>query len=515
MAQIEDPHVEDEYVADVIVVGAGISGINFGYRLQTLAQKYSYVILEQRENVGGTWDFFKFPGIRSDSDLSTFGFEFKPWIEPEQIAKGPLIVKYMKETAREFGIDKKIRFRHKVLSAEWSSESSQWTLTVLDTSDGGASGTQRRLVCKFVVWGSGYYSYDEGLKADLPGLTNFKGDVLHPQFWPENFDYEGKRVLVVGSGATAITLVPAMSVKAKSVTMLQRSPSYIQTLPMIDRNAATIRKTLGEYWAHQFLRIKFALVAWLWYTFCMLFPSAAKWLLKKSVIRQLKGTNIPFEPHFKPRYNPWEQRMCITPDGDFFAALRKGNCHVVTDHIDTFTENGVSLKSGEKLETDVVVTATGLQVRMFGGAKMFIDGTLVDVGKKHVWKGTMLDGVPNAVIVIGYANASWTLGSDLCAQMTCGILNDMLRRKCGVVVAKLREDDKLDEVPVLPLSSTYVKAGAHALPKSSSTKPWVSRQSFFSDMIDAKFSSYGDRLHFLTRMTSSATASAGEKSKSL
>lgn len=507
----EDLNVKDEeYVADVIVVGAGISGINFGYRLQERASTYSYVILEQRDAIGGTWDLMRFPGIRSDSDLATFGFEFKPWVEPEQIAKGHLILKYMRETASEYGIDKRIRFKHKVTKAEWSSETARWTLTVVDSSDGGASGCVRRMVCRFLVWGSGYFNYDEGLKTELNGLKNFKGEILHPQFWPENYSYDGKRVLIVGSGATAVTLLPAMAQKAGHVTMLQRSPTFIQTLPKVNRTADRMRAWFGDRIGYAYLRIKMALIAQLWYLFCVTFPGTARWFINRTVKRQLPK-HIPFEPHFVPKYNPWQQRMCITPDGDFFEALRKGNCSIVTDHIDTFTEKGVLLKSGQNLEADVIVTATGIQVRMLGGAKMYVDGEEVIMGNKRIWKGSMLDNVPNAVVVVGYVNASWTLGSDLCAQLTCSILNDLARKKCDIVVPKLKGDEKFVDRPLLNLTSTYLKEQGASLPKSSTTAPWVARKSFFSDVIDSKFAAYGDTLHWIT----SSAKPSSEKTKLL
>ena len=393
---------------DVLVVGAGISGICAGYHLQTTCPDRSYAILEARADIGGTWDLFRYPGIRSDSDMYTLGYSFKPWTHPKAIADGPAILAYLRETAREHGIDRKIRFRHVVKRASWSSAEARWTVDV----ERGETKELVRFTCSFLFMCSGYFDYAAGHTPAFPGIERFRGRVVHPQRWTDDVDYAGKRVVVIGSGATAVTLVPAMAETAAHVTMLQRSPTYVVSMPGEDRIANGLRRLLPARIAYALTRWKNVLFTLWFYRYCRRNPARARALITKWVAREL-GPDYDLSTHFNPRYNPWEQRVCLVPDGDLFAAMRRGRVSVVTDRIETFTETGVKLSSGAELDADLVVTATGLNLLLLGGLEATVDGTRVEFSKTFNYKGMMFSDVPNLALAVGYTNASWTLKAEL------------------------------------------------------------------------------------------------------
>ncbi|KAF2097753.1 monooxygenase flavin-binding family protein-like protein [Rhizodiscina lignyota] len=482
-------NAENHY--DVVIIGAGISGINAGYRVQTQCPGRSYAILESRNNLGGTWDFWKYPGIRSDSDLYTFGFPWRPWPEQQSIADGPSIIKYLNDTASMFGIDKKIRLRHKLLAANWSSKAQQWTLTVEH------DGEKKIYTAGYIIFGTGYYDYENPLPAVIPGIDNFKGEVVHPQFWPENLDYTDKKIVVIGSGATAVTLLPALAQKAAKVTMLQRTPTYVMSLPSVDNTGWLAHKLLPAWLAFQIVRVKFLVIPFLFFRLCRAYPNAAKRIMRRLTKNQLPD-NVPWDPHFNPQYNPWEQRLCVCPDGDFYRALQKGRADVVTGHIKTVRENDILLENGESVEADIVVTATGLKIQLAGGADISVDGVMAEPGKKFLWRGVMLQDLPNASFIIGYTNASWTLGADATAQMATRILNHMRKNGYSSVVPRLSPDEEasMTAAPMMNLKSTYLERAKDLIPKSGDKAPWMARSSYFRDMWDIKFANLDDGLEF-------------------
>ncbi|MFT3766785.1 MAG: NAD(P)/FAD-dependent oxidoreductase [Minicystis sp.] len=427
---------------DVIIVGAGLSGIGAAYRIKTECPTKRFAILEAREAIGGTWDLFRYPGIRSDSDMFTLGYPFHPWKEAKVIADGPSILRYIRETATKFGIDPHIRFRHKIIQATWSSADASWTIE----AEVGPEREIRRYRTRFLYLCSGYYSYDKAHDPQLPGVERFKGRIVHPQWWPEDLDYSGKRVVVIGSGATAVTLVPAMAERAGHVTMLQRSPSYIMSLPAQDPAADAIRAVLPERVAHRVVRGKNALLSLALYQFCRRFPQAATRLLRKGVAAHVpEGT--PIDPHFTPRYAPWDQRLCVVPDADLFRALHAGKASVVTDTIETFTERGIRLTSGEELEADIIVTATGLRLVACGGIRLHVDGRAIELRDTVVYKGLMLSGIPNLAWCVGYTNASWTLRADLSSRYVCRLLHEMDRRGAEVAVPRMERRSGAETTP--------------------------------------------------------------------
>lgn len=472
---------------DVVIVGAGLSGIGAAYRLQTELPGKTYAILEARTESGGTWDLFKYPGIRSDSDMFTLGYPFRPWTDAKAIADGPSILRYVRDTAQENGIDHKIRYNQKVTAASWSSEKHTWTLTI-------ASEDQvHSLTCNFLYLCSGYYSYEAGYTPDFPGLETFGGTVVHPQFWPENLDYSGKKVVVIGSGATAVTLVPTMSREAEHVTMLQRSPSYILALPSSDKFADTVRKSLPEKLAHNIIRWKSVLVNLGFYQLCRRSPDRAKKLLSSAAKRQLPQ-HVPLDPHFSPTYDPWDQRLCVVPDGDLFKALRSGRASIATDHIDTFTKTGITLRSGVELDADIVVTATGLKMEACGGMTLDVDGEPVALGQRYVYKGMMISDVPNFALCVGYTNASWTLRADLTSMYVCRLLAEMDKRGQTQCVPHVNES--MDQRPILDLESGYVKRAAAQFPKQGSKSPWTMRQNYILDRFHSSLGSLDDHMTF-------------------
>ncbi|KAK7545045.1 monooxygenase flavin-binding family protein-like protein [Phyllosticta citribraziliensis] len=485
---------------DVIIVGAGIAGINGAYRVQTqLPEGTSYAILESRDAIGGTWDLFKYPGIRSDSDLHTFGFPWRPWKEQRAIADGESIVKYIRESAAMYGIDQKIKFRHKLLAADWRSELQRWRLSVEH------NGEKKTLTSRFLFMGTGYYDYQEPLEVTIPGLENFKGTIVHPQFWPEDLDYTGKKVVVIGSGATAITLLPSLADKASHVAMLQRSPSYLLSLPSASPVEKLISWILPAAIGTKLLRWRWLFIGWFFFNFCRAFPRAARAILRLRT-QSMLPKNVPHDPHFVPPYNPWEQRMCVCPDADFFDALASGKTSIATGHIKTVTADGIQLTdpAAQKLNpritsgVDIIVTATGLKILLAGGTRLSVDGTPIDAGSKFLWRGLMLQDVPNAAFVIGYTNASWTLGADATAQLFTRIVNHMAAEGIASCVPTLPPHDaaSMEKRPTLNLNSTYVKKAMDALPMTGDRGPWVARSSYYRDFWNAKFGDFRDGLLF-------------------
>ena len=463
---------------DVLVVGAGLSGIGAAYHLQTLCPRKSYAILESRDRLGGTWDFFRYPGIRSDSDMYTLGYSFRPWTDPKAIADGPSILKYVKDTAEAYGIDRKIRYGHSVVRASWSSKDARWTVEAVHGAS-GASDTLVRFTCRFLFMCAGYYDYDDGYTPELPGRDRFGGRIVHPQKWTPEIDYAGKRVVVIGSGATAVTLVPELAKRAAHVTMLQRSPTYIVTVPERDRIADWMRARLPPHSAYAVTRWKNVLLGMAFYAYCRRFPAKAKTFLVGQVKKSLRGKS--HEKHFTPTYDPWDQRVCLVPDGDLFEAIREGRATVVTDHIESFTETGIKLRSGEEIEADLVVTATGLKLKFLGGLVFEVDGQPVESSKTMVYKGIMCSDVPNMAFAIGYTNASWTLKCDLTSEYVCRLLDYMDARGYSRCVP--RRDPSIKESPIIDFSSGYVRRAAGALPRQGSAHPWKLYQNYALDRL--------------------------------
>jgi monooxygenase len=475
-----------EESVDVLVVGAGISGISAAYHLHKLCPDRSCAIVEAREDLGGTWDLFRYPGVRSDSDMHTLGYAFRPWTGSKAIAEGPTILHYLRETAREYGIDRKIRFGHKVLRADWSSGDARWTVQVRREEDRSITNIR----CAFLFMCSGYYDYANGYQPDFPGRSRFGGQIVHPQQWPEDLDYAGKRVVVIGSGATAVTLVPALAEKAAHVTMLQRSPTWMVARPSVDPVSTRLRRHLPLRWALRLTRWKNVLLTMYVFRLCRRQPQRMRALLLGGV-RHALGSAADIAKHFTPRYNPWEQRLCLVPDGDFFRSINEGRASVVTDHIESFTESGVTLKSGATLDADIIVSATGLKLAMLGNAELHIDGRRVEPSSTVNYKGLMYSGVPNMANTFGYTNASWTLKADLTAQYVCRLLNHMRKtgaRQCQAPAAG-------PGTPLLPwvdFSSGYFQRAADQLPKQGATRPWKLNQNYLSDLVAMRFGAVDD-----------------------
>jgi monooxygenase len=458
---------------DVLILGAGLSGIGAAVHLQRDRPELSYAVLEAREAVGGTWDLFRYPGVRSDSDMYTLGYAFKPWTRTKGIADGDDILTYIRETAQEYGVERRIRFSHKAVRAEWSTEAGRWTVTV-ETPEG-----ERELTCRFLLGCTGYYRYDEGYTPQLPGIEDFGGTVVHPQHWPEDLDYAGKRVVVIGSGATAVTLVPAMAGTAEHVTMLQRTPTWIAPLPQQDLFARTLEGRLPERATYGIVRWKNVLRTIWSYNLSKKKPHVMKKLIRFGLERSLpKGYDI--DTHFTAPYDPWDQRFCVVPDGDLFKAISKGTASVVTDRIATFTPTGIRLESGQELAADVVVTATGLNMLVLGGISLVVDGEPVKVSDTVGWKGMMLSGVPNFVITVGYTNASWTLKADLVAAFTTRMLGHMQDQGYDVVVPRWSEP--LPDVPFIDLRSGYVLRSQDQFPQQAERAPWRLHQNYLKDL---------------------------------
>ncbi|WP_281256614.1 flavin-containing monooxygenase [Melittangium boletus] len=490
----------------MIIVGAGLSGIGAAYHLQSNCPSRSYAILEGREAMGGTWDLFRYPGIRSDSDMHTLGYSFRPWTDAKAIADGPSILRYVRETAREHGIERHIRFRHHVKRASWSSEEARWTVE----AERGPEKTLVRFTCDFLLMCSGYYNYAEGHRPPFPGEARFQGTFVHPQFWPERLDYTNKRVVVVGSGATAVTLVPEMARTAAHVTMLQRSPTYVVSRPAEDRIANVLRRLLPAKLAYALTRWKNVLSGMFYYKLARRLPRRAKAHLVEEVRKQL-GPGHDVATHFTPRYDPWDQRVCLVPDADLFSALKQGRASVVTDHIETFTEKGITLRSGQELEADIVVTATGLKLQLLSDVEFSIDGERRDLSKCLSYKGMMFSDVPNFAYTFGYTNASWTLKADLTSEYVCRLLNHLERH--GYRACTPRRDPSVEELPFLDFSSGYVQRALGLLPKQGSKRPWRLYQNYALDLLTLRFGEIDDGTLVFSRASKSVTAGEDDSSR--
>ena len=479
------PSAPVEHV-DVLVVGAGLSGISAACHVRERCPGKSVAILEGRDAIGGTWDLFRYPGIRSDSDMFTLGYSFRPWTDAKAIADGPAILEYVRETARDHGVDEAIRFGHRVLRVEWSTEEARWTVTAERSSDGETVV----MTCGFLLACTGYYRYDEGFTPDFAGTERFGGEIIHPQHWPEDLDWEGKRVVVIGSGATAVTLIPAMAERAEHVTMLQRSPTYIVALPGHDPIADFLRAKLPSRLAYSIVRAKNVVMQTLTYRLSRRAPNFVRRMIRKGVERQLpKGFDV--DTHFEPKYDPWDQRMCLVPDGDLFAAVRRGDASIVTDHIETFTEEGLLLESGAELEADVIITATGLNLMVLGGMDIVVDGETLEMPEAVTYKGMMFAGVPNLAYALGYTNASWTLKCDLVAKYACRLINHLDANGFASATPKA-PDPSVGIEPVIDLSAGYVQRAIDQLPKQGTRTPWKLHQNYAKDIVMLRYGTLDD-----------------------
>jgi len=478
---------------DALIVGAGLSGIGAAWHLQHKCPGKSYAIVEAREASGGTWDLFRYPGVRSDSDMYTLGYRFRPWKEAKAIADGPSILTYIREVASDHAIDRRIRYGHRVVAASWSTPDARWTVEI----ERGPKRERVRLSCNFLWMCSGYYDYQAGYLPDFPGIGRFGGRIVHPQKWTDDIDFAGKRVVVIGSGATAVTLVPAMAETAEHVTMLQRSPTYMVTRPSQDQLANKLRRRLPLKLAYAATRWKNVLLGMYFYQMCKRKPEKVKSLLLGGV-RQMLGPDYDVDTHFTPRYNPWDQRLCLVPDADFFRAIRRGKVSIVTDHIESFTETGLKLKSGAELPVDLIVTATGLVLLPLGGAKLTVDGRAVDPAKTFIYKGMMYSDVPNLASVFGYTNASWTLKADLVCEYVCRLLNRM-DRGCFRQCTPRNGDPTLKEEPWVNFSSGYIQRALAKQPKQGSKRPWKLYQNYALDLLSLRFGSMRDKAMVFSR----------------
>jgi cation diffusion facilitator CzcD-associated flavoprotein CzcO len=487
---------------DVLIVGAGLSGIGAGHYVQAECPWASYAIFEARDAIGGTWDLFRYPGIRSDSDMFTLGYRFRPWPSDQAIADGGSILRYIKDVAAEEGIDRHIRFNHRIVRADWSSADAVWHVTAVRSD----TGETVDLTCGFLFSCTGYYRYDSGYRPDFAGIERFQGPIVHPQDWPDDLEYADKRVVVIGSGATAITLIPSLAASARHVTMLQRSPSYIASLPARNPLPRYLRRVLPGHRADAAVRWFNALVTQGFFHLSRRRPDLVKRALRRGVQRQLPpGYDV--DRHFSPTYDPWDQRLCVAPNGDLFEAIRQGRASVVTDRINTFTSNGLRLESGTELGADVIITATGLELLFLGGLQLSVDGREVDVSEKLSYKGMMLEGVPNLALAIGYTNASWTLKCDLTCDYVCRLLNHMRAaglRQCMPV----NDDASVSSEPLLGLSSGYIQRSAHLFPKQGSKSPWRVHQSYLRDYRALKASGILDDVMVFSNPTGASPVAA-------
>jgi len=473
---------------DVLIVGAGISGVDAAYRLTTRCKDKSWLILEGRDRMGGTWDLFRYPGVRSDSDMFTLGFPFRPWRSDKAIVEGEAIRDYIEDTAREFGIFERIRFGHRVIGANWSSTDRRWTV---ETEH---KGERKLFTCTFLHFCSGYYDYDQGYRPEWPGEADFKGRIVHPQAWPENLDITGKNVAVIGSGATAVTLVPALAETAAHVTMVQRSPSYIVARPSRDFIARALQRVLPAGLAHNATRWKNVLLTIFMYSRARQKPDKAAKVIKEMAAKELPP-GYPVERDFAPSYKPWDQRLCLVPDGDLFAAIRSGKVSVATGATERFTQNALRLVTGEEVAADVVVTATGLVLRLLGGIELKVDGEPIVAPDHVIYRGMMLDGVPNLFLSFGYTNASWTLRSDLTARAVCRLLNHMRAKGASVVVPRLPATG-IERRPIVEFTSGYIQRALPMLPKQGSRHPWMVKQNYIKDRLAMSFGHIEEDLEF-------------------
>ena len=458
---------------DIIIVGAGLSGVGAACHLERKNPDKSYIIFEARDELGGTWSLFKYPGIRSDSDMYTFGFSFKTWDNPKSFADAPNILKYLNEAASEYKIKDKIKYQTKVLSANFDTQNKLWSITTKDKN-----GNEEIYHSRFLFSCTGYYNYDEGYTPDFNGMENFQGKIIHPQHWPENLDYKNKRVVVIGSGATAVTIVPEMADETSKITMLQRSPTYVGAFPNNDKYAELFKKYFPKKIAHKLIRFKNIFVQILFFQACKIWPNYMKKLLINAA--QKKLGDFPAKPHFEPNYNPWDQRFCVAPDGDLFKVIRSGKANVITDKIDSFYKTGIKLASGKNLEADIIISATGLKLLAFGGSKITIDNAEYNPAEAITYKGLMLSGLPNCIFFAGYTNASWTLKSDLTSEYASRLFKLMDKEKYSFFMPKV-ENQNMNISPLLNLNSGYIHRSSHLFPKQGSKLPWKLYQNYFLD----------------------------------
>ncbi|MGA8652143.1 MAG: NAD(P)/FAD-dependent oxidoreductase [Xanthobacteraceae bacterium] len=485
---------------DIIIVGSGLSGVDAAYHLQTSCRGKTYVILESRSAIGGTWDLFRYPGIRSDSDMFTFGYPFRPWQSNAAIADGQSIRTYIRETAEAYGIDRKIRFRHRVTSASWSSADALWTIDV----ERGDERAPARFTCNFLFGCTGYYDYANGYTPEFVGAENFAGQIVHPQHWPETLDYSGKRVVVIGSGATAVTIIPVIAEKAAHVTMLQRSPTYIVSRPAEDKLAKALRRRLPTRIAYAIARWYYVLFGLYFYNLSRRKPRAVKkWIVSQA--RAQLGADYDVLTHFTPRYNPWDQRLCLAPDADFFRAIKSGKADVVTDKIASFTADGIRLQSGRELDADIIVTATGLKMQLLGGISVAIDNKPVTFSETMNFKGVMFSDVPNLFAAFGYTNASWTLKCDLTSAYVARLINYMDRHGYAVCTPRLR-DPSVKPEPLIDFSSGYIQRAVDQFPRQGSKKPWRLHQNYVRDLLSLRFGAVNNPALEFERRRQSAKA---------
>ncbi len=470
---------------DVLIIGAGLSGIDAAVHLNRKCPNHTYAILERRERIGGTWDLFKYPGIRSDSDMFTLGYSFKPWTQSRVLADGASIREYVEETAKENGVTRHIRFGRKVMTANWSSDDKRWTVETTNEK----TGEKESFSANFLFSCTGYYNYDQGFRPDFPNEESFKGQIIHPQHWPEDLQYQGKKVVVIGSGATAVTLVPAMAAKGAKVTMLQRSPTYVATVPEVDPISEALRRFLPDMAVYRLGRARNIGIQRMVFKLAKQRPKLVRRALLAAARRQL-GDDFDMT-HFRPSYNPWDERLCAVPNGDLFKSLRKGESEVVTDHIERFTENGILLKSGKELEADIIITATGLNIQMLGGIQGTVDGKPVQPSETMVYKGAMLKDVPNMAMIFGYTNSSWTLKADLVCEYVCRVLNQMEKSGAQVVTPRDHEGCQ-DEGNFLGMQSGYIQRANNELPRQGTRAPWQVVQNYFYDLPRLRYGSVED-----------------------
>lgn len=471
---------------DVIVVGAGLSGIGAAYHLQKSCPDRTFAVLEGRDSIGGTWDLFKYPGIRSDSDMYTFGFPFHPWKDPKAIADGPAIMEYLNDTVETFGLRKYMQFGKRVAASNWSSEEKKWTLTVTDSK----SGESQTMTCNFLFMCSGYYNYENGFEPDFPNVDAFEGIKIHPQKWDERLDYSDKKIVIIGSGATAVTLVPVLAETAESVTMLQRSPTYMSSVPSQDAVANFFKKVFPKQFAHTLSRWKNIFFQIGVYQFSRRWPDKMKNFLIGQIKKMLKDQYDPKD--WTPKYDPWDQRLCAVPSADLFRAIKKGKAQVVTDTIKSFVKDGIELDSGKKLEADIIITATGLQVQLFGGMKVTVDGNPLDFAKSPAFKGVMMSDIPNFAFSVGYTNASWTLKSDLNCIYVTKVLNHLKANNLEVCTPKF-DHENMEQEELLDFDAGYILRAKHLLPKQGAKAPWKVHQNYIKDLFALKYSSVKDK----------------------
>lgn len=470
---------------DIVVIGAGLSGIGAACHFKRECPTKSIAIFEGRERMGGTWDLFRYPGVRSDSDMFTLGYNFKPWTHGKPIADGNDIKSYIQETAQDHNLEQLIQYSKRIINANWSTSEGIWTLDVEDQ----LTKKIEKVTTNFVLSCTGYYNYAHGYQPDFPGLDQFKGQMIHPQKWPENLDYAGKKVVVIGSGATAVTVAPAMTDKAEQVTMLQRSPTYVMAIPQHDAMLNLFRKIMPESWVYRLIRARNVSFTWMFYSYCQKFPNSARRLILKLIKKEV-GPDFDMK-HFSPSYAPWDERLCAVPDGDLFAAIREKKLSVVTDNIESFTENGIKLKSGEELEADIVISATGLDVQLFGNMKIEVDGQPFNYSEKMVYRGLLVEDLPNFGLVFGYTNASWTLKSDLISKWVCRVINRMDQTGTPVVTA-INTDNTITHTPFVDMQSGYIQRALGKVPQQGSKLPWKLYQNYVLDTFSLKFSKLDD-----------------------